>query len=224
MKTSFPPGDLFGSVHRRRSGFSLLEMLCVVAIMSILSTVMVMSFRSVDAAKLTTAGNTMADALSWARQNSIARNAFTAVVVKTTPSGAYCSYCLLQLQQNSDGSYGGWTALTAWKKLPTGIYFYANTGVTDNFLNGSDTVPVSLPTSFPFQGQQIDLTSSTIFHVYQPDGSLISNQEFRLRLTEGVADSSGNVTVTQVDGTGTPINRYDVLILRDTGQVHIERP
>ena len=121
------------SVRQARGGFSLIEVLCVLAIMSILSTVMVMSFRSVDAAKLTTAGNTIADALNWARQNSISKNAFTAVVVKTTSTGAFSSYCLLQLQQNSDGSYGTWQALSAWKKLPTGIYFYANTGGTGDF-------------------------------------------------------------------------------------------
>lgn len=208
-----------------RAGFTLVELLTVIAIMVIMGGLMVASIGSSDAARLNTGGNTLANAIMAARQNSIARNAFTAFVVKTNTTGNYLTgdysaYCLLQFTYNADGSPGNWTEVTPWRMLPAGIFFDKTNALTDNFLllTSDTSFSPSLPSSFPFQGQTINLTqaSTASFHIFQPDGSLVNNREMRLRLIEGAWSTSSITNKHTAD-------KYDVLILQDTGQVTVER-
>ena len=196
---------------------------------------------------LSSAGNQIVDIATVARQNSISNNAYTAIVVKTNGAGAYSAYCLVQFNwqysgsTTNDGSTGQWQALTPWRYLPQGIVFSptypsANPTPPTYFLLSSTSasctpLPSALPTQYPFQGQSIDLTqgaasSITIAQVYKPNGTLITGQTLILRLAEGSADSSGNVTFTHpAPGVqpAQPANYYDIVFIRDTGQTKIQR-
>ena len=226
---------------RSRGGFSLAELLVVLAIMAILLGLMVGSFGGTDAARLTTAGNSVQEALTLARQNSIAQNAFTAFVVKTSSGGwpnasqgDFSSYCLWQFTYSTDGSSSGaWSQKSKWQQLPQGIFFDGSNFIesgqtsTDNFLMiPSETGPLAFPqpaTTISFQGTQVVPSSTTmIYHIFRPDGTLVNNTEMRLRLVEGVFTGT-SINYKRKVVNGVPINRYDVLILMDTGQVTIER-
>ncbi len=155
-----------------RGGFSLVETLIVLGIFSLLTVLTLSTVPSLKSQALTSAGNSMADAFSLARQNSISKNVYTAVVIKTVGTGAGSAYCLLQLARQDDGSLGAWTALTPWRFLSSGVAF--ETGQpADTFISIPATLPQALPSSFPFQGQNIDLTATTAFQCYQADGSLL---------------------------------------------------
>jgi len=210
-------------------GFSIVETLAVVAIMSILTALTMTTFSSLQSASLTSSGNQIVDVLAMARQNSISQNAYTAVVIKSQGTGAYSSYCLLQLTRQDDGTLGAWTALTPWRSLGRGVVFESGQS-NDTFISSSGSVdlPQPLPTTFPlpFQGQQI-LTSTTTYQCYQPDGTLMGGQAsaLRLRLIEQVAaPSSGTIPSQGAKVSGQEANYYDLVFISNTGVTKIERP
>ena len=205
--------------NSHREAFSLVEMLVVMAVMSIL---VVMSYSAVSSFRstvLSTSGNQLADYATMARQNSIAKNAYTAIVIKTSGTSACSAYCLLQLVRNDDGTFGTWTQLTPWKYLPGATIFETGTS-NDTFMAGA-----SLQASFPpiagvlnFQGAPF--AGSTSYQIYQPDGTLMGGQPLRLRLVHGTADSVNVPAVTTVIGA----NYYDLVFVANSGVVQIERP
>ena len=112
------------SAHPRqtasRRAYSLIELLAVMAIISALAGLTVGSLSPVKANALTAGGNQTADLLTSARQNSLARHAFTAVVIKTTGEARYGAFCLLELTRNDDGTFSEWKMAAPWRLLPEG--------------------------------------------------------------------------------------------------------
>ncbi len=214
---------------RNQQAFSLIEMLVVVAIVSILTALTMSSFSSLRTMALTSSGNQIVDTFSMARQNSLSKNAYTAVVIKSQGKGAYTSYCLLELIRGDDGSLGQWKALTSWRSLGQGVVFESERS-EDTYAHFPVSLPKALPTSFPFQGQAIDLTASAIYQCYQPDGTLLSNQpnppnRMLLRLIQGKVDSSsGQYTYQGSITAGQQVSYYDLVFVGNTGVTKIERP
>lgn len=217
-----------------RIGFTLLELLMVMSILSVLMVLVTPSLGFLNSQSLTAAGNQLVDVTTMARQNSIAKNGYTAIVIKTQGTGAYSSYCILDLARNDDGSYAAWQTVTPWRNLTPGVIFSPTTpsSTISSFLDGTTKVPTPLPTQYPFRGKQIDLTagsptSETIVQIYQPNGTpLNATQSLRLRLVEGTVSDSGEVIYKypqSSNGNVSPANYYDIVIVRDTGQSEIER-
>lgn len=212
----------------RTQAFSLVELLTVLAIMSILTVLMVSSVSSLRSTSLASSGNQTVDVFAMARQNSISKNAYTAVVIKAHGVGAYSAYCLLQLTRQDDGTLGAWAAISPWRYLDQGVVFESDQA-NDTFIttSSSASLPKALPTQFPFQGQQIDLTSTTVYQCYQPDGTLVGGQNppLRLRLIEGGVDpGSGAFTYHGATVSGQRVSYYDLVFVSATGVTKIERP
>lgn len=207
-----------------RAGFSLTEIVTVVAVMAVLTGLTAASLRPLGAYRLASAGNAVADMVNLARQDSISKNTYSAVVVKSQSTDAYAAYCVVELQLQNDGSFNLGQLLTPWQRLPQGIYF--SDSPSNSFLAGSDasSATINSPASLAYLGQQLNLATATVLHIYRPDGCLQVNQPLRLRLIEGSLNSSGTVTPRQTNPANQPGNYYDVLIVRDTGEVKIERP
>lgn len=214
--------------HRQKQAFSLVEILSVIVIVSIL-TLTTLSFSVLRSSALTSSGNQIVDVFAMARQNSIAKNDYTAVVIDTQGTGACKAYCLLELTRRDDGTFGSWTAVTPWRYLGNGVVFEdtAATASIDTFMqtSASASLPVPLPSSFPFQGQSINLNSAGIaVQCYQSDGTLVGSQPLRLRLVEGIVDSNGNLTYQGAKPSGTQVSYYDLVFVANTGVTKIERP
>ena len=77
------------------------------AILSALTGLTVGSLSPVKANALTAGGNQIADLLASARQNSISRHAFTAVVIKSAGDARYSAHCLFELTRDDDGELRG---------------------------------------------------------------------------------------------------------------------
>lgn len=181
--------------------------------MSILTVLSMSSISTLWSSSLTSSGNQLVDMVAMARQNSISKNAYTAVVIKSQGTGAYSAYCLLQSTPQDDGTFGAWTAITPWHFLGRGITF--DSGSNDTFAAANGTLPAPLPTSFSFQGQSIDLTSTSVYQCYQPDGTLTSQPtttRMVLRLIRNANPSASTV------------NYYDLVFVANTGMAKIERP
>ncbi len=109
------------TAHRR--AYSLIELLAVVAILSALAGLTVGSLSPVKANALTAGGNQIADLLTLARQNSLSRHAFTAVIIKTTEEARYSAYCLFELTRNDDGTFSDWKMPSPWRCFPMEFAF-----------------------------------------------------------------------------------------------------
>jgi prepilin-type N-terminal cleavage/methylation domain-containing protein len=218
-----PPASL--TVHRQ--AYSLIELLAVMAIISALAGLTVGSLSPAKANALTAGGNQIADLLTSARQNSLARHAFTAVIIKTTGQARYSAFCLFELTRNDDGTFSEWKMAAPWRLLPEGICFHRE---TSDFLLPANSVTSVQGTDLPttgvnFRGAPVDLTSKTDFgvQIFDPTGALIGGKVLRLRLVEGAEDSGSGIVYTgQKNGT-EPANYYDIVVIRETGQTKVER-
>jgi len=206
-----------------------MELRSVIAIMSIVVGIMVSSMSFSHSVSLTANGNTIADTVDQARQNSISQDAFTAIVVQTSGTGSYTYYCLMGLKRDpATGSFANstWQQLTAWRHLDNGVVFDPSASVSGsaNFLGASSSL-MGAQASLLYQGQPVDLTHSVIFQVFRPDGTMTLAQPLRLRLVRGTWNSSQAAVSYQGSSTGNgPANYYDVLVLQDTGRTKVVRP
>src|SRR5687768_16904610 len=115
----------------RLLGFSLVEVLTVMAIITIVLGFTVPAFQSIGrGTSLTSAGNTVTTLASAARQNSASRNVLTALVLitGTATEADYRTFGLYEL-----GSGGYWQQVGKWETLPTGIVVDAQDLVNCSF-------------------------------------------------------------------------------------------
>lgn len=202
-------------------GFSLTEILVVLAIMSILSALVASSFSSLRFSSLSLAGNNIVDVFAAARQNSIAKNDFTAVLIITQGANACSAYSLWEMPRQSDGSLGAWTQFSPWRTLPDGVVFENN--ASDTFMQTTSSLPSPLPSTVPFKGTQVSTSSGMVTQCFQPDGTLAGEQlsngaALKLRLIGGIADGNGNTT------SRNPADYYDLYFVANTGMTIIGRP
>ena len=200
------------------------------AILSALTGLTVGSLSPVKANALTAGGNQIADLLASARQNSISRHAFTAVVIKSAGDARYSAHCLFELTRNDDGNFGVWKMHAPWRVLPDGIRFDNSQSPLSFLAIGNSRKRIGdekLPNSIPFRGKSVDLTSESDVRVqiFQPDGTVAGEKLLRLRLVEAAEDLAGTGIIYTGPKTpaGPPANYYDIVILRETGQARVER-
>ena len=197
------------------------ELLAVMAIVSLLLGMGVSAMNVWRSEALTASGNRIADLAAMARQNSLAKGTSTAIVIKAADEFAYAAVCVMELARSDDGSTGTWKPLMPWTFLREGLIFSPEG--TDNFLIQGGGLPGDFPAQIPLRGKTVD-SSSLVVQVYRPDGTLSAGQVLRLRLIEGVAGgTAGTVTPTRPSADGRPANFYDIVFLRDTGQIKVER-
>ena len=221
----FPPPRLRAAVR----GYSLIELLAVVAILSALAGLTMGSLSPVKANALTAGGNQIADLLASARQNSISHHSFTAVIIKSSGDKRYSAHCLFELARTDSGAFAAWRMIAPWRSLPDGVKFDPGvlTGSAANFIysNGSDAPPApsSLPGTVPFRGQAVNTADDVAYQVFAPDGTLTKGAPIRLRLVEAGEDTADGIIYTGQKIAGQPANYYDIVIVRETGQAKVER-
>jgi len=215
----FPPAPFESG--RSRAGFSIIELLAVMAVMSLVVGLTISGANLWKSQQLSASGNQIADLMSMARQNSLTKNTSTAIVIKTRNDGAYAAICLMELSRSSDGTTGDWQMLSPWSFLKDGVVFSPESAST--FLS-SGSLPSGFPSQIVCRGQSVNMTSGAAVQVYQPDGTLAAGQTVRLRMIEGTANQAGTVVSTHAgSSSANPANIYDIVFLRDTGQTKIER-
>jgi prepilin-type N-terminal cleavage/methylation domain-containing protein len=210
-------------------GYSLIELLAVVAILSALAGLTMGSLSPVKANALTAGGNKVADLLASARQNSISRHSFTAVVIKSVGDSRYSAHCLFELARTDSGAFAAWKMIAPWRSLPDGVRFDPGvfTGSATNFVysnpSGSPPSPSPLPSTVQFRGQTVNITNDVVYQIFGPDGTLTRGAPVRLRLVEAGEDTGSGIIYTGQKTAGQPANYYDIVILRETGQAKVER-
>ncbi len=208
-------------------GFTLVELLVVVAIIGLLMTMSMGSFQNVVMGTgVSRGGQMVGDLITLARQEAVSKNRETLVCFYRFSSGATPGWRALQVwRMDPDPASPASTtasAVTPLQMLPDGIVIAASTSsLTDD--------PLS-----PLLGA--DLTSTSVTNVISP-GLGTSNDAVGFRFKPDGAtyvflDSKHNfLTVQNVHDQGnfkntgsTPVNYYTVQVDPVAGQITVYRP
>jgi len=208
-----------GRLRRRHqlAGFTLVEMLVVLAIISILTSLVVVGLGGNRAAKLSADGNAIADMIGLAQQNALGKNTPTALVFVQTVDGAQ-AFSIYQLDTTATPP---WTQVTMWKFLAAGVAmdtanssFPSTAGDSPGVTPPFSAIPIVGGKAVTKFGYEVFLPSSQIF---DPSGTTPTPTP-RIHLVEGVVQG-GNLISSGQSAKGY----YDVLINPITGRPIVER-
>ncbi|CAN5452927.1 hypothetical protein BH09VER1_BH09VER1_36200 [soil metagenome] len=209
------PPLLYGRQAATRAGFSLIELLVVLAVISILTTLGAKVLAG--GSGLQTAGISISDFALMARNEAISQNSTTALVFKNAGSEAFRSYCILTLKRPTDGSQlasTNWVQGTPWKTLPVRVRFENSGGANDVFKTNSAFYP-PLPTT-SYRGEPVAPSSLSVV-LFSPDGQVRAS---------GIGDSAELYMIEDLPGHSLTNSRNWVKIdfNRATGNVRMTQP
>jgi prepilin-type N-terminal cleavage/methylation domain-containing protein len=195
-------------------GFSLVELLTVVAIMAVVMGLVAVGVSGMQRPGLQTAAAQVSSGMSLARQLAITRNTTSAFIVATTTNGAGMpaepfKYWSLAL---SNRGLNTWTLRKDWEKLPDGAVFVESLGGSYNQIS-NNPIPASLTVGQP--SVPASFANRMTFSV-QAGASTVSFINFPAILYNGDGSASGNAVAVRL-GDGA-VNASGQVILRSTNR------
>lgn len=219
-------------VHR--DGFSLVELLTVVAIMALVMGLAAIGISGMAGPGLQTAASQVASGMSLARQMAISKNSPAAFIIATStgtnlPSQPYKYWAVAV----SNRATANWSIQKEWERLPEGAVFLETIGsgyktIEPNpFPGGANVGSPFTPSSFAnptnvagYYGTNTNATftfSGLPTIVFRPDGSA-SSASVAIRLADGTVDASNKVILRNT-------NRYMFVETDATvGRVRVRTP
>jgi type II secretory pathway pseudopilin PulG len=216
MNIVLSKAEIFSRSEGRRA-FSLVELVAVIAMMALLTTLVAPVFNNLGRSNLLSAeGNRVVNLINCAGQNSIAKNAMTALVAADPQSGNACRiFALFECPPESTG----WKQITPWETLKDGIVLDPSSLST---LTDSATQPQPPLPTMRFRG---GIIGAYKYLVFLPNRSLLQNTSAQLKLAEGIFPPGAiQPTYTRPGADGTPANFYSVTVLGPTGRPKIDHP
>jgi prepilin-type N-terminal cleavage/methylation domain-containing protein len=153
-----------GSSTSLQGGFTLVELLAVVAIMAIVMSVLGLSLRNMQGPSTQIAAAQVASGLSFARQLAISRNAETRFIIYGSPTGttgaglpeeSWRYWTVAVTNKNIPNPTANmWIMQKEWEKLPEGVVFLdiASGGgyriINENTIGAAVGSPISRASSF----------------------------------------------------------------------------
>lgn len=209
----------------RLAAFSLIELLSVIAILAVMSGVALPAFRALtEAENLSGAGYRLDQFFSGARQNSLSKGVYTAVVVLTSPTevGAYRTMAAFELAPRADGSLPDstdWRQVSKWEQLPEGI-IVDNDPARSGFLTGPSVCVLPAPSEVVYRGVSRQLGVDYVWQVFSPSGRLGSAPS-PCTLSLVVGHYVGN---TPAYASKPRENFFNFTFIDATGETKITRP
>lgn len=230
---------------RQQCAFTLTELLVVMVIIVAMAALIgpaVNSFGRANA--LTGAGNTVVNMASLARQQAIAKNTMTALVLlgRQDTDSDFRAITVAEFQINQDpvetgtAVAGFWKQVTKWEFFPPGVVADFDDLESSTFIKHSpQLLPFTSSGQEPlaFRGKGLSTRHGTpaySFRVFLPSGSL-QNPGFKstLRLVEGFREGDKLIYTRQGekksgDDRQMAANFYDVTLVGTTGLARVTRP
>lgn len=205
------------NMNRERKAFSLIELLCVVAAVSVLATMVSMSLTNMGSSRLKSGGNLLVDLAYQARQNSMAGEEMTALVMaQNTGDPELDNRAFILLERGAGDAV--WTPLTRWTILPEGI---AADSVKSVRFTDADQMPDLTPKPGPlpnFRGKTVQ-PADCAYQVFLPRGGLSI-----FNISEPRNPSLHLVETGKEAANPGYANYYEVTLDRLTGVPRVKRP
>ncbi len=191
-------------------GFSLVELLTVVAIMAIVMGLVAVGVSGMQRPGLQTAAAQVSSGFSLARQLAITRNTTAAFIMATNTNGTGMPsepYKYWSVATSNRGA-NTWTLRKDWERLPDGAVFLESLGsagggynpITSNpfppsFTVGQPSTPATFANAIPFSvtagASSVSFPASPAV-LFNSDGSASGNA-VAVRLADGAVNGSGEV-------------------------------
>jgi prepilin-type N-terminal cleavage/methylation domain-containing protein len=217
-------------------GFSLVELLTVVAIMAVVMGLVAVGVSGMQRPGLQTAAAQVSSGMSLARQLAITRNTTSAFIVATTTNDAWMPAEPFKYWSVASSNRGlnTWTLRKDWEKLPDGAVFLESLGgaptgsyrpINSNPFPPSVTVgqpstPASFANAIPFTvraGASLISFPASPAVFFNSDGSA-DNAAGAVRLGDGADNASGQVILRST-------NRYYFVETDATvGRIRVRAP
>jgi len=229
--TGGSPIALWSGGNMRGGGFSLLELLTVIAIISILTGVSAISLRGISGGShLLTGGAQIANFLESAREMAILKKAPVAVALLANGEDVG-GRVFTALEYLPDANQ--WARVSKWESLPNGVLAYMTNNDACNAFSPTNSPTLSVPLPPLTKGTNTyspQNASGYGYIVFLPNGSLYqdaslsSAQPSVFRLVEGVSTSSGAQYTGAKGADDKPVNYFEIVINECTGRVKTVRP
>jgi type II secretory pathway pseudopilin PulG len=219
-----------------KQAFTIIELLVVISIIVFTTGMVMIGFRgTTGSTSLTGDGDRISALVSLARQNAMARNALTALVLNTdpgSPEGNLQAVSIWEIMPNTDGTAlesKDWKQISKWEKLRTGIVFMPPSdggtgpdGAPDLDKPGGAAIP-DIPVKYA--GTTLNATNGFRYKLFRPSGGLLGDKPGVLQLAEGTVSAGASEPLyTNRTPAGLPANRYKITIIAATGHIVVERP
>jgi len=198
--------------HAKRCAFSLIELLVVVAIISIMAGLLTLGLQGVRAPAVQGAASQVTSGLSLARQVAITKNTKAALFIANDSANGHIPFRHWSVGY-LDKSSGTWTLSKKWDPLPEGAVFLQTLiNASYNVLTKNDfrhqVGQPEIPTDFAAITNVV-LDGRTFtgipYILFASDGAAISGNattpltHAAIRIASGLANTNREVTLTSTD-------------------------
>ena len=191
---------------RAQKGFSLVELMCVIAVMSIVAVVTATSIQHTAWANVKSGASTLGNTVDYARQYAIFNRCQTALVVATQENDAYRAFTVLKKDDTN------WSPVSRWQKLPEGVIFDSVTQTS--FFNAEPDPAMKTLTQ---GGVSLEPGTGYKSLLFFSNGQIDGHNPTTLRVIQGHWDAEG----LKPQNT----NRYmDVVMIPVSGKVKYSAP
>lgn len=197
-------------------GFSLIELLCSMAVIALLASLVIGGMGGNAAARLGGGGDAVAGLIQFAKEQAAAGRGSTVLVVAKTGKGAFRSMGVFFRQPDTQE----WKQVAPWKSLPDGLLFDPRVDVSGSLFHSSfSAVPAGFPATVRIADEEVS-SGNLAFLRFDSRGFAadVSGDPLRIRLVAGEYAAGDSV-----NPAGTA-NYYDLLVLQGAANLRVVRP